>query len=210
VGYHLTGVNFGRDLVEPALVADIRNVVAGDPSPDGKGPLELCRGIEVGHVFQLGTKYSAAMNVSYVDQQGKPQLMEMGCYGIGITRIVAAAIEQNFDDRGIKFPPALAPFTLAIIPVGYGRSEAVRKYADALYESMLAAGVDVLIDDRDDRIGAMLADQELMGIPYRVVIGDRGLAKGEIEFQARADGIVKQLTVQTAEDFLKSTVCNQN
>lgn len=185
--FHLTGVNWGRDLPEPALIADIRNVVAGDPSPDGKGALDLCRGIEVGHIFQLRTKYSAALGCEFLDQNGRRQPMEMGCYGIGVSRIVGAAIEQNFDQRGIIWPRAIAPFELAIVPLGYGKSAPVREAADALYAEMLAAGIDVLLDDRDERPGVMLADCELIGIPYRVVIGDRGLKDGVAEFQARRD-----------------------
>ena len=157
-GFHLTGVNFGRDLPEPSAVADIRNVVAGDPSPDGKGTLELCRGIEVGHIFQLRTKYAEALKCTFLDEQGKAQIMEMGCYGIGVSRIVGAAIEQEFDDKGIIFPPAIAPFEVAIVPIGYHKSDAVREAADRLYGELQAAGVDVLLDDRDERPGVMFAD----------------------------------------------------
>ena len=164
--FHLAGVNFGRDLPEPTLVADIRNVVSGDASPDGKGRLEICRGIEVGHIFQLRTKYSEAMQCTYLDKDGKTQVMEMGCYGIGVSRIVGAAIEQNFDQRGIVFPQAMAPFALAIVPVGYHRSEQVKAEADKLYAELSAAGIDVLLDDRDERPGVMFADMELIGIPH--------------------------------------------
>ena len=186
-GFHLAGVNFGRDLAEPGAVADLRNVLAGDPSPDGKGTLELCRGIEVGHIFQLRTKYAEAMKATFLNEHGKPEVMEMGCYGIGVSRIVGAAIEQNFDERGIVWPQPIAPFELAIVPVGYHKSAAVREAADRLYGELLAAGFDVLLDDRDERPGVMFADCELTGIPHRVVIGDRGLKEGKAEYQARRD-----------------------
>ncbi|MCA1925376.1 MAG: proline--tRNA ligase [Thiobacillus sp.] len=182
---HLAGVNFGRDLQEPDLVADIRNVVAGDVSPDGKGRLELCKGIEVGHVFQLGSKYSRSMNATYLDETGEARVMEMGCYGIGVSRIVASAIEQNHDDRGIIWPKAMAPFLLVIVAIGYGKSETVKTAADTLYADLIAAGFDVLLDDRDERPGVMFADAELIGIPHRVTIGERGLKAGVIEYQAR-------------------------
>ncbi len=186
-GFHITGVNFVRDLPDPQAVADLRNVVSGDPSPDGKGALELCRGIEVGHIFQLRTKYAEAMKASFLNEQGKPEIMEMGCYGIGVSRIVGAAIEQNFDERGIIWPQAIAPFELAIVPVGYHKSAAVREAADKLYAELTAAGHDVLLDDRDERPGVMFADCELIGIPHRVVIGERGLKDGKAEYQARRD-----------------------
>ncbi|MBS4098753.1 MAG: proline--tRNA ligase [Sulfuricella sp.] len=186
-GYHLTGVNFGRDLPELKEVVDIRNVVEGDPSPDGKGNLELCRGIEVGHIFQLRTKYSEAMNCTYLDEHGKEQVMEMGCYGIGVSRIVASAIEQNHDARGIVWPQAMAPFQVAIAPIGLGRSELVKATAEQLYAELTAAGFEVLMDDRDERPGVMFADLELMGIPHRIVIGDRGLKEGNVEYQGRRD-----------------------
>lgn len=185
--FHYTGVNWGRDVAEPLIVADIRNVVAGDPSPDGKGELAIQRGIEVGHVFLLGSYYSEKMNANYLDEQGKPQLMQMGCYGIGITRLVGAAIEQNFDARGIVWPEAIAPFTLVICPIGYDRSAEVRAAADSLHDELLAAGVDVLLDDRGERPGAMFADWELIGVPHRVVISDRGLKEGQVEYQGRRD-----------------------
>ena len=185
--YHLAGVNFGRDLPEPALVADIRNVVAGDPSPDGKGVLALCRGIEVGHIFQLRTKYSQAMAATYLDENGQQQPMEMGCYGIGVSRIVGAAIEQNFDERGIVFPTAMAPFEVAIAAIGFERSDAVREAALKLHDELQAAGIDVLLDDRGERPGVMFADIELIGIPHRIVIGERGLKEGQVEYQARTD-----------------------
>ncbi|TXG87436.1 MAG: proline--tRNA ligase [Thermomicrobiales bacterium] len=186
-GFHITGVNFGRDLPEPEAVADLRNVVNGDPSPDGKGALELCRGIEVGHIFQLRTKYAEAMKATFLNEQGKPEIMEMGCYGIGVSRIVGAAIEQNFDERGIIWPQPIAPFELAIVPVGYHKNAAVREAADKLYAELTAAGHDVLLDDRDERPGVMFADCELIGIPHRVVIGERGLKEGKAEYQARRD-----------------------
>ena len=185
--FHLTGVNWGRDLPEPELVADLRNVVAGDASPDGKGLLAIERGIEVGHVFHLGTKYSQAMNATFLDVNGKPQFMEMGCYGIGITRLPAAAIEQSHDDRGIIWPDALAPFTVVICPIGPDRSPDVKAAADKLYVDLLAAGVDVLLDDRGERPGAMFADWELIGVPHRITIGDRGLKDGQLEYQHRRD-----------------------
>ncbi|MGZ5583854.1 MAG: proline--tRNA ligase, partial [Usitatibacter sp.] len=186
-GYHLTGVNWGRDLPEPDLVADIRNVVAGDPSPDGKGVLEIARGIEVGHVFQLRTAYTQKMGVNYIDEKGESRPMEMGCYGIGVTRIVAAAIEQNHDERGIIWPDPMAPFVVALIPMGYGRSESVKAAADQLYAALSGAGVEVFLDDRDERPGVLLADQELIGIPHRIVVGDRGLKEGMVEYQHRRD-----------------------
>ncbi len=185
-GYHLTGVNWGRDLPEP-LVLDIRNAVVGDPSPDGKGVVDICRGIEVGHVFQLGTRYSEAMGCTYLDQQGKAQPMVMGCYGIGVTRLLGAAIEQGHDERGIIWPISIAPFEVVICPMGYDKSEAVKAACDQLHHELLAAGVDVILDDRNERPGAMFADWELIGAPFRVVIGDRGLANAEVEFKGRTD-----------------------
>ncbi len=192
--FHLAGVNFGRDLPEP-LVADIRNVVEGDPSPDGKGSISLCRGIEVGHIFQLRTKYAAAMDASYLDENGLKQIMEMGCYGIGVSRIIGAAIEQGHDERGIIFPTAMAPFSVAIAPIGYDKSEAVKEAAHALYAELQAAGVDVLLDDRGERPGVMFADMELIGIPHRIVIGDRGLKEGQVEYQARTDSAARNLAI---------------
>ena len=206
-GYHLRGVNFHRDLPEPR-VADLRNAVAGDPSPDGKGRLSICRGIEVGHIFKLGTKYSAAMNATFLDEQGKSRVAIMGCYGIGVSRIVAAAIEQGFDERGIVFPQAMAPFELAIVPLGYARSQVVREVADNLYNAMLAAGIDVVLDDRDERPGVMFADMELIGIPHRVVVSERGLKDGQLEYQARTDTagtrIAKDEAVRFVEERVKS------
>ncbi len=186
VDYHLTGVNWGRDLPEPT-VADVREVVIGDPSPDGKGILDICRGIEVGQVFQLGTKYSDAMNATYLDEAGKPQPMVMGCYGIGITRVLGAAIEQNFDARGIIWPESIAPFEVVVCPMGYDRSEAVRAEANRVYDELKAAGIDVILDDRGERPGVMFADWELIGVPHRLVIGDRGLKEGKVEYQSRRD-----------------------
>lgn len=186
-GFHHVGVNWGRDLPEPDLVADIRSVVEGDPSPDGQGQLAIQRGIEVGHVFYLGTKYSKAMNATFLDEQGRPQHFEMGCYGIGVTRIVGAAIEQNHDERGIVWPAAMAPFTLVLCPIGYDRAPAVREAADDLYAQVQALGVDVVLDDRGERPGAMFADWELLGVPHRVVISDRGLKEGRLEYQGRRD-----------------------
>ena len=186
-GFHLTGVNWGRDLPEPE-VADIRNAEAGDPSPDGKGTLEIARGIEVGHIFQLGNKYSSAMGATYLDESGQSQVMEMGCYGIGVSRIVAAAIEQNHDDRGIIFPAAMAPFQVVVVALGLAKSAAVKETAERLYADLQAAGIDVLFEDRDERPGVMFADMELMGIPHRITVGDRALANGEVEYKCRRSG----------------------
>ncbi|ANI98813.1 proline--tRNA ligase [Polynucleobacter wuianus] len=185
-GHHLTGVNWGRDLPEP-LVLDIRNAVVGDPSPDGKGVVDICRGIEVGHVFQLGTRYSEAMGCTYLDQQGKAQPMVMGCYGIGVTRLLGAAIEQGHDEKGIIWPISMAPFEVVICPMGYEKSEPVKAACDQLHDELLAAGIDVILDDRNERPGAMFADWELIGVPFRVVIGDRGLADSQVEFKGRTD-----------------------
>ena len=185
-GYHLTGVNWGRDLPKP-LVLDIRNAVIGDPSPDGKGIVDICRGIEVGHVFQLGTRYSEAMGCTYLDQQGKAQPMVMGCYGIGVTRLLGAAIEQGHDERGIIWPISMAPFEVVICPMAYDKSEQVKLACDQLHDELLAAGIDVILDDRSERPGAMFADWELIGAPFRVVIGDRGLADSQVEFKGRTD-----------------------
>jgi prolyl-tRNA synthetase len=187
VDYHLSGVNWGRDLPEPEVIADLRNVIEGDMSPDGKGPLAIERGIEVGHVFYLGTKYSRAMNATFLDVNGKPQFMEMGCYGIGITRLPAAAIEQNHDERGIIWPDSLAPFTVVLCPISPDRFPDVKAAADKLYEELMDAGVDVILDDRNERPGAMFADWELIGVPHRVTLGDRGLKEGMVEYQHRRD-----------------------
>ena len=200
---HFTGVNIGRDFPEPQI-ADLRNVVAGDPSPDGKGLLGLCRGIEVGHIFQLRTKYSSALNLTFLDEEGQARVMEMGCYGIGVTRIVAAAIEQNHDERGIVFPPAMAPFDLAIVPIGLHKSDRVREAAEGLHEKLEAAGFEVLLDDRDERPGIMFADVELAGIPHRIVIGERGLKDGNIEYQARTETKARAVPLDEAVEFLKA------
>ena len=202
--FHLTGVNWGRDLPEPALVADLRNVVSGDASPDGQGPLSIERGIEVGHVFYLGTKYSQAMNATFLGENGKPQFMEMGCYGIGITRLPAAAIEQNHDERGIIWPDAIAPFTVVICPISPDRFPEVQSAAMTLYEALMAAGVDVILDDRGERPGAMFADWELIGVPHRVTIGDRGLKEGHVEYQHRRDAASSQVPVADIASFLKT------
>ncbi|MBL8464853.1 MAG: proline--tRNA ligase [Thauera sp.] len=191
--FHFTGVNWGRDLPEPDLVADLRNVVEGDPSPDGKGVLAIQRGIEVGHVFYLGTKYSKAMNATFLDEDGKPKHFEMGCYGIGVTRILGAAIEQSHDTRGIIWPRAIAPFEVVICPVGWGKSQAVRDEAQKLYDALVATGVDAILDDRDERPGVMFADWELIGVPHRVTIGDRGLKEGVVEYQGRRDAEAAKL-----------------
>ena len=206
-GYHLSGVTFGRDLPEPVFV-DIRNVVAGDASPDGKGKLDICRGIEVGHIFQLGSKYSEAMSASFLDEAGKSCIMEMGCYGIGVSRIVAAAIEQGNDARGIIFPAAMAPFQVAIVPIGMKKSEEVRAAVEKLYVELQAAGADVLLDDRDERPGVMFADMELIGIPHRIVVGDRGLKEGNIEYQGRHDEKAQVIPLQGALEYLKSKLWN--
>ena len=205
-GYHFTGVKFGRDLLEPGLVTDIRNVVSGDPSPDGKGILEICRGIEVGHIFQLRTQYAEAMKATFLDAHGKAQIIEMGCYGIGVSRIVAAAIEQNYDERGIMLPAAMAPFQIAIVPIGMGKSEAVRNAVEKLYATLQAAGIDVLLDDRDERPGVMFADMELIGIPHRLVIGERGLKDGMLEYQGRRDAAAQAIPLQNALEFVESRV----
>ena len=205
-GFHMTGVNWGRDLPEPALVADIRNVVEGDASPDGKGVLAIERGIEVGHVFYLGTKYSKAMGASFLAEDGKPAFFEMGCYGIGITRLPAAAIEQNHDERGIIWPDALAPFTVVICPIGMDRSATVQAAAHTLYEQLLAAGVDVMLDDRGERPGAMFADWELIGVPHRVTLGERGLKAGQVEYQHRRDSTPTLVAVDEMVGFLKGRI----
>jgi prolyl-tRNA synthetase len=201
--FHLAGVNFGRDLPEPAVVADIRNVVTGDASPDGKGTLDLCRGIEVGHIFQLRTKYSEAMQATYLDENGQTQVMEMGCYGIGVSRIVGAAIEQGNDEKGIVFPLSMAPFAVVICPIGLDKSEAVKQAAFDLYAQLQQAGVDVLLDDRGERPGVMFAESDLMGIPHRVVIGDRGLAEGKVEYKGRSDTEAQNLQVAECVTFLR-------
>ncbi len=200
--FHYTGANWGRDLPEPE-VADLRNVVAGDASPDGKGTLAIQRGIEVGHVFQLGTRYSSDMNASYLDENGKPQLLQMGCYGIGITRILGAAIEQNYDEKGIIWPTSIAPFEVVLCPMGYDRSEMVKSAADNLYAALQAAGVDVMIDDRGERPGAMFADWELIGVPHRLVVGERGLKEGKLEYQGRRDSAATAVLSDDMLEFIK-------
>jgi prolyl-tRNA synthetase len=204
-GFHFSGVNFGRDLpLNEADIHDLRNVVAGDLSPDGKGKLELCRGIEVGHIFQLRTTYSEPLQARYLDENGQSQIMEMGCYGIGVSRIVAAAIEQNFDARGITLPLNMAPFQVALAPIGLKKSEAVRQAAEQLYAELTAAGVEVLLDDRDERPGVMFADLELMGIPHRIVIGDRGLKEGNVEYQGRRDTAAQAVALTGVTAFLQA------
>jgi prolyl-tRNA synthetase len=204
VDFHFTAVNWGRDLPEPDMVADIRNVVAGDASPDGKGELAIERGIEVGHVFYLGTKYSQAMNATFLAENGKPAPFEMGCYGIGITRLPAAAVEQNHDERGMIWPDALAPFTVVICPIGMDRSAEVKAAAEALYAELMASGVDVILDDRGERPGAMFADWELIGVPHRVTIGDKSLKDGQVEYQHRRDAASTKVAVAEVADLLKS------
>ena len=203
-GYHVTGVNWGRDMAEPDMVADIRNVVAGDASPDGRGLLAVERGIEVGHVFVLGTKYSKPMNATFLDIHGKPQFMEMGCYGIGITRLPAAAIEQNHDERGIIWPDAIAPFTVVLCPISPDRSPDVKAAAEKLYADLLTAGVDVILDDRGERPGAMFADWELIGVPHRVTIGERTLKEGQVEYQHRREAQASKVAVDEVVALLKS------
>ena len=204
--YHLANVNFGRDLPEPSLVADIRNVVAGDASPDGKGVLSLCRGIEVGHIFQLRTKYAQAMNATYLDENGQTQVMEMGCYGIGVSRIVGAAIEQGNDERGIIFPSSMAPFTVVICAIGYDKSEAVKQAVNQLHDDLHAAGVDVLLDDRGERPGVMFAEADLMGIPHRIVIGERGLNEGVVEYKARTASEAQTVPLAGLIEFVQKVI----
>jgi prolyl-tRNA synthetase len=201
-GYHYTGANWGRDIPEP-VVCDLRNVIEGDASPDGKGVLAIQRGIEVGHVFQLGTRYSADMKASFLDVNGKPALMQMGCYGIGITRILGAAIEQNFDDKGIVWPASIAPFEVVLCPMGYDRSAMVKEETDRLYAALQAAGVDVIVDDRGERPGVMFADWELIGVPHRIVIGERGLKEGSLEYQGRRDAAATPVALAEMADFIR-------
>ena len=200
-GKHLTGVNWGRD-TSNFVAADLRNVVSGDPSPDGKGKLEIKRGIEVGHIFQLGTKYSDAMNANVIGEDGKAVNMNMGCYGIGVTRIVAASIEQNHDDKGIIFPESMAPFQLVIVPINYNKSSRVRKLADELYEQFLSQGVEVLLDNRKERPGIMFADSELLGIPHRLVISDTHADSGKIEYKSRNEVDKIEIEFKAAIDFI--------
>jgi prolyl-tRNA synthetase len=206
-GFHLTGVNWGRDLPEPE-VADIRNVVAGDPSPDGQGKLEIVRGIEVGHIFQLRTKYSKALNAVFLDEKGDARPMEMGCYGIGVTRVVAAAIEQNHDERGIVFPAPIAPFAVALVPIGFHKSAGVRAAAEQLHDELAAAGLDVLMDDRDERPGVLFADMDLIGIPHRLVLSERGLAAGTIEYKGRTQPAAENAPLASALQLLREKLAS--
>jgi prolyl-tRNA synthetase len=201
-GFHYAGVNWGRDAPEPE-VADLRNVVEGDPSPDGKGGLRIERGIEVGHIFQLRTKYSAAMKAEFLDESGRARPLEMGCYGIGVTRIVAAAIEQNHDARGIAFPRPMAPFEACVVPIGYRKSAATRQAADRLYAALAEAGVDVLLEDRDERPGVLFADMDLIGVPHRLVLSERGLAAGSVEYKGRCDAEPHDVPLESAVRFLR-------
>ncbi len=204
--HHYTGANIGRDFAEPVF-ADIRNALAGDASPDGKSTLDICRGIEVGHIFQLRTKYSKALNLAFLDEGGKSQIMEMGCYGIGVTRVVAAAIEQNHDERGVIFPASIAPFDVAIVPIGMKKSAQVKDAVEKLYADLQAAGFDVLLDDRDDRLGSMLADIELIGIPQRIVVGERGLKTGQVEYQRRTETTATLIDLNDSISRVKSNTC---
>jgi len=197
-------VNWGRDLPEPEMVADARNVVAGDPAPDGGGVLAIERGIEIGHIFYLGTKYSRAMEATFLDVNGKPQYMEMGCYGIGITRLPAAAIEQNHDERGIIWPDALAPFTVVLCPISADRFPQVKEAADVLYADLMTAGIDVILDDRGERPGAMFADWELIGVPHRVTLGDRGIKEGMVEYQHRRDSAAQSIALAYIVSHVKA------
>lgn len=206
-GYHYTGVNFGRDIKEPDHVFDIRNVVSGDLSPDGKGKLEICKGIEIGHIFKLHNEYSKKMRACYLDDSGQTIPIEMGCYGIGVSRIVAAAIEQNYDKQGIVFPLEIAPFQVVIIPIGISKSKLIKNEVEKLYKKLYAAGIEVLLDDRNERPGVMFADMELIGIPHRIVIGERGLNEGNVEYQGRCDDKHKILPLKSVTDFIKSKVC---
>jgi len=201
-GFHLAGVNWGRDLPEPARVADVRNVMDGDPSPDGKGSLRIQRGIEVGHIFQLRTKYSAALQASVLDAAGASRPLEMGCYGIGVTRVVAAAIEQHHDERGIALPAALAPFAACLVPIAYAKNEKVRAAADRLYGELRQAGIDVLMDDRDERPGVLFADMDLIGIPHRIVLSERGLAAGEAEYKGRREAQARNVPLAGLAAYL--------
>ena len=204
-GYHLKGVNWARDLPLPR-VSDLRNAVVGDPSPDGKGTVDICRGIEVGHVFMLGTRYSEAMKCTYLDAQGKAQPLVMGCYGIGVTRLLGAAIEQGHDERGIIWPVSMAPFEVVICPMNYDRSELVRAAADNLYAELLAAGIDVVLDDRGERPGAMFADWELIGVPFRAVVGERGLKEAKVEFQGRLDNEAQLVPLAEINEYIISAL----
>jgi prolyl-tRNA synthetase len=202
-GKHLSGVNWSRD-VGDVVTADLRNVVEGDPSPDGKGKLSITRGIEVGHIFQLGTKYSEAMNANVIGETGRAVTMTMGCYGIGVTRIVAAAIEQNYDDRGIIFPESIAPFQMVIVPINYNKSTRVKELADNLYQQFIDAGIEVLLDDRKERAGIMFADSELLGIPHRMVISDTHADNGNVEYKARNNADKVEVKFDSALKFIQS------
>jgi len=208
-GKHWFGLNWGRDLPAPQRIADLRNVVVGDPSPDGKGQLRLARGIEVGHIFQLGRKYSQAMGATVLDEQGRAVPLEMGCYGIGVSRVVAAAIEQHHDERGIRWPAALAPFQVALLPMKLHKSYRVREAAEALYTALTEAGMEVLFDDRDVRPGFMFADMELIGIPHRVVVGDKGLDQGLLEYRGRGDAQSTQVPRSEILPFLQERLAHQ-
>ena len=207
VGFHYVGVNWERDLPVPDYVYDIRNVVEGDASPDGKGTLKLCRGIEVGHIFQLRSKYAQAMNATFLDESGQSQVMEMGCYGIGVSRIVGAAIEQSNDEKGIIFPLSMAPFALVICPIGMDKSELVKNTAEKLYQDCKKAGIDVLLDDRNERPGVMFAESDLIGIPHRIVIGERGLSAGNVEYKARNQTEAQHILLQDALVGIKHATC---
>lgn len=206
-GFHFMNVNFDRDLKIPEHVFDIRNVVSGDASPDGEGPLEICRGIEVGHIFQLRTKYSEIMKATYLDALGHVKNMEMGCYGIGVSRIVAAAIEQNHDDHGIIFPTAMAPFQLAIIPIGLHKNTQIQETVETLYKQFIDAHIEVLLDDRNERPGVMFADAELMGIPHRIIIGERGLKQSIVEYQGRRDQASQAISLDEIFSFITARLC---
>jgi prolyl-tRNA synthetase len=204
--YHLQHVNFGRDLPEPSLVVDVRNVMEGDDSPDGKGKLSLCRGIEVGHIFQLRSKYAKAMNATFLDESGQSQVMEMGCYGIGVSRIVGAAIEQGSDEKGIIFPISMAPFEVIICPIGMDKSELVKNTAHEIYENCKKIGLDVLLDDRGERPGVMFAESDLMGIPHRIVVGERGLAENKVEYKARTSPEAQNLLIGDVINFIQKAI----
>ncbi len=207
-GYHLAGVNWVRDLPEPFLVADIRSVMGGDPSPDGKGSLRIQRGIEVGHIFQLRTKYSEALKATVLDAKGASRPLEMGCYGIGVTRVVAAAIEQNHDERGIALPAALAPFAVSLVPIAYAKNEKVRAAADSLYAELQAGGIEVLMDDRDERPGVLFSDMDLIGIPHRVVLSERGLTGGDAEYKGRSEAQPRNVPLAALLSFLKERLAS--
>jgi prolyl-tRNA synthetase len=204
--YHLAGVNWGRDLPEPDVVADIRNVVAGDPSPDGKGRLQIQRGIEVGHVFYLGSLYSDKLGATYLDELGQTRSIEMGCYGIGVTRLLGASIEQNHDERGIIWPDPIAPFEVVICPINYQQSAAVREQADRLHQELCEAGFDTLLDDRGERPGAMFADAELIGIPHRITVGERGLKANQLEYASRRALAPSMIPIADAVAFIRERV----